>query len=68
MKLKNEGWVVVNIGHPRTGSKYIVPGTFERTRSGYIKSFVAGSGDAWKFWKKKYNFRVVKAKQCVITV
>ena len=68
MKLENEGWVVVNIGHPRTGGKYIVSGTFERTRSGSIKLFVAGSGNDWKYWKKKFNFRVVKAKQCVITV
>lgn len=55
------GWVVINIGHSRTGNKYIVNDTFSINRSESIKKFIAGSGNDWNYWKKKYNFRVVRS-------
>lgn len=59
------GWVVINIGHPRTGNKYIVNDTFSIKRSEAIKKFISGSGSDWNYWKKKYNFRVVRADTTV---
>lgn len=55
------GWVVINIGHPRTGNKYIVNDTFSEKRTNAIKKFIEGSGNDWSYWKSKYNFRVVRA-------
>lgn len=59
------GWVVINIGHPRTGDKYIVTYTFSYKRSEAIKMFISGSGNDWNYWKKKFNFRVVRADTTV---
>lgn len=58
-----KGWVIVNTGHPKTGTKFIVPSTFERTRTKAIANFVKGSGSNWEYWKKEYNFCAVKARQ-----
>ena len=65
MAAKVEGWVVFNIHHPNTGTKYIVGGTFSFTRSGAIKKFIEGSGNTWKYWKDKYNFRCERAVQII---
>lgn len=59
------GWVVVNIGHPSSGTKYICASTFDYTRKAAIKSFVEGSGNSWRYWRDKYNFRVVRAKSTI---
>lgn len=67
MQKEQNGWVVINIGHPRTGNSFIVSDTFSRTRTLAIKNFVNGSGDSWEYWRKKYNFRVVKSKQTIST-
>lgn len=65
MQDKQTGWVVINIGHPRTGGKYIVASTFSRTRREAISNFTNGTNEGWRYWKQKYNFRVVKASQVV---
>ncbi len=65
MQITQNGWVVINIGHPRTGNSYIVGETFSATRTGAVKHFVSGSGNTWRYWRKKYNFRVVRSKQTV---
>lgn len=62
---KTDGWVVFNISHPSTGNKYIVGSTFSFTRSGSIKKFIEGSGNSWKYWKDKYNFRCERATQTI---
>lgn len=61
MKHNSPGWVIINIGHPATGSKYVVPETFSHKRSDAVKRFVAGSDNTWEYWRKKFNFRVVRA-------
>lgn len=63
MECVEVGWVIANTGHPSTGSKFIVPSTFERTRTKAIANFIEGSGNSWLFWKKEYNFCAVKARQ-----
>lgn len=67
LKTTTTGWVIINIGHPRTGNKYIVASTFSRTRTGAIKEFCSESGTYWKYWKEKFNFRVVRAEQTITT-
>lgn len=67
MRNDQNGWVVINIGHPRTGNRYIVPETFSLKRGDAIKHFINGSGNTWAYWRKKYNFRVVKSKQLIFT-
>lgn len=63
----SDGWVIVNIGHPRTGNKYVCADTFSRTRTEAIKKFVDGSGSNWNYWKNRYNFRAVRATSTIIT-
>jgi hypothetical protein len=65
MQITKKGWVVINIGHPLTGNKYIVDETFSPTRSKAIKLFINDSGVGWHHWRKKYNFRVVRAEHTV---
>lgn len=65
MKKETNGWIVINIGHPTTGSKYIVTSTFAYKRREAIKSFIEGSGSSWEYWSKEYNFRCVRATQLV---
>lgn len=36
-------------------------GSFRTKRAEAIKDFIEGSGAPWRFWKKKWNFRCVKA-------
>lgn len=66
MEGTKSGWVVINIGHPRTGKKYVDVETFRRTRAAAIKAF-CGTSDWWSFWRRYYNFRVVRAS-CLIKV
>lgn len=65
MLTSQKGWVVVNIGHPRTGNSYIVAETFSATRTNAIKQFINGSDATWRYWRDKWNFRVVRSKQTV---
>lgn len=65
MIIQTNGWVVINIGHPSTGGRYIVGETFSSKRTNAIKKFIDGSGNDWIYWKVKYNFRVVKSTQSV---
>lgn len=61
----HKGWIIINIGHPVSGSSYIVESTFSLTRKGSIKKFIEGLGSPWRFWKEKYNFRAAKCEQTV---
>jgi len=65
MKESNGGWVVVNHSHPAGIKPYIVNSTFRYTRRGSIASFIQGSGNSWKYWYQKYNFRCVKAMSTI---
>jgi len=56
-----KGWVIINIGHPNNGEKYIVNFSFAYTKNGCIKEFINGSGHTWEYWRRKYNFRCVRA-------
>lgn len=62
---RGKGWVVINIGHPMTGNKYIVGETFSKTRTKAISKFISGSNSTWLYWKTNYNFRVVRSEQTV---
>ena len=62
MKIKSKGfgWCVVNIGHPVSGTSYIVESTYSYTRSEAIKKFVSGTNSTWKYWRNKFNFRCAR--------
>ena len=66
MHLTKKGWVVINIGHMRTGSAYIVTDTFHPTRTASVKSFMKHSAGNWSYWRKKFNFRVVRSTQIIL--
>lgn len=68
MKTETKGWVVVNENHPSGANPYVVTSTFSETRKEAIKNFVTGSGESWKYWYRKYNFKCVKAKSTVETL
>jgi hypothetical protein len=61
----NKGWVIINTGHPRTGNKYIVSGTFSRKRTDSISLFIKGSGSNFRYWKEKFNFKCVRAESII---
>jgi hypothetical protein len=61
------GWVIINIGHPTTGNKFISYHTFSWTRKEAIAKFIKDSGSPWTYWRKKYNFRAVRAEQTIKT-
>lgn len=65
MKKTITGWVVINIGHPRTEGKFINGWSFSSIRKECIAKFVANTGYKWEYWRKKYNFRCVRATQMV---
>lgn len=67
-KIKNstrEGWAIVSINHPRTNSSYIVPYSFRERKREAIRDFIEGSGNSWKYWKKHFNFRAVRATETI---
>lgn len=59
------GWVVINIKHPVSGKKFMVESTFATTRKKAIEKFIHGSNESWVYWKRKYNYRVVRADMTV---
>ena len=63
MKHTEQGWVVIQPNHPKTGSRYINAPTFAYTRSAAIESFVEDTSLSWRQWKSQYSFRVVRATQ-----
>jgi len=65
MKEETNGWVVVAKNHPTTNRSYIVTSTFRLTRKESISEFINGSGSSWKYWYRKFNFRCVKASNCI---
>lgn len=65
MKIETTGWIIINIGHPRSGKKFIVDYTFSRLRKDAIKKFIHDSGEGWAYWKKEYNFRVARSTQSI---
>lgn len=67
MKDEWNGWVVINIGHPSNGRKYIVNDSFSYTRKGAVKKFIEGTSTSWTYWRRKWNFRVVRAISSITT-
>ena len=65
MKKETTGWVVINVGHPRTGNKFVVSETFSNKRTDAVSKFIQGSGCNWRYWKTQYNFRVVRASNII---
>lgn len=66
MVSESNGWVVINTNHPSTGTKYIVESTFSSTKKEAIKNFIEGTNNSWLYWKKKYNYSVVRASQHIV--
>ena len=65
MKSITHGWVVINQKHPNTGYEMVVDSSFARSRSQAIKNFISGSSADWKYWREKWNYRVIKAKSTI---
>jgi len=68
MNQTTQGWVVINENHPSHNRKYLSAHTFANTRTESIKLFIKGSGQSWKYWYRKYNFRCVKAESTIKTI
>lgn len=68
MTNSNEGYVIINIGHPATDKQYIVLDSFRNYKKDCIKDFCKDSGNSWNYWKYAYNFRCVKANQIINTI
>lgn len=68
MKTTQKGWVIINKNHPNSFNEELIFSEYFRlTRQQCISSFIEGSGENWKYWYRKYNFRCVKAKMTIIT-
>lgn len=68
MEETEKGWVIVNMGHPATGKKYILNSTFQYTKRSCIRDFIKDSAYTWNYWKSKYNFRCVRAGKTIATI
>jgi hypothetical protein len=68
MEKYDKGWVVINENHPSTGRAFIVADSFAYLRKDAIKKFCEGSGNEWKYWHKKFNFKCVKAQSFIQTL
>lgn len=64
-KSVESGWVIVNIGHPVTGKKYILSNSFRWTKTLCIKEFIKYSKYSWRYWYCKYNFRAKRATKTI---
>ncbi len=60
-----KGWVIVSLDHPSGANPFTVSCSFARTRKLSIALFTEGSTKPWNYWKKKYNFKVVRATRTV---
>lgn len=68
MEDKTTGWVICAVNHPNTGNSFIVTHTFSITRKKAIETFIKGSGATWAHWKRKYNFKAIKATSTITTL
>ncbi len=64
----NIGWVIINIGHPKTGRQFIVHRTFALTRKEAIEIFSDGHSRKWAYFRRNLNYRAVKAQQAILTL
>lgn len=64
-EFKQTGWIIYNPKHTVSGTKMICMETFASTKKRAIDSFCNGSVSDWKFWKEKFNFKVVKCEQTI---
>ena len=62
MKKETTGWVVATRCHPTNNKPMIAEFSFDSMRSGAIKKFTTVSKEEWPYWRKKFNFKAVKAK------
>lgn len=62
---EDRGWVIVCIDHPMTNKSFVVLNSFRYTRRQAIKDF-NDSVVSWEYWKRKYNYRCVRATQTVV--
>jgi hypothetical protein len=60
-----KGWVIITEAHPRSGNPLVMWGSFKATRSEAIKWFVSDSGNSWRFWKRNYGYKAVKAESTI---
>ena len=67
MQKTETGYVIINIGHPNTGTAFMNVDSFRARKKDAIKYFIEGSGNTWKYWRERYNFRCVKAEMIIKT-
>ena len=65
MKTAENGYVIICEDHPVTGTSYIVHGSFQNYKHLAIAYFIKDTSHTWEYWKRKYNFRCVKATQSI---
>lgn len=64
-EVKIKGWVIYTPKHSFCGSELWWDWSFRKTRSKCIADFVANSGETWRGWKRKYNYKCVKAESII---
>ena len=61
-----KGWVILTHNHGFSGNEFMLSWTFSRTRKESIETFTKESGESWRYWYKKFNYRCVKASSTVV--
>lgn len=66
---QRQGWLIINENHPNNpGKKMIYSETFRLLRKECIDAFIFGTSGSWNYWRKKYNFKCVKAQVTIKTL
>lgn len=66
MENKQSGWLILTEKHPRSRKLLVIWSTFSPTRKEAIENFVSGSGSSWKYWKRNYGYKAVKAESLIM--
>ena len=60
-----DGWLVMSPNHPTNNRPRVMHSSFRVLKRDSIAEFIKGSGSDWKFWKKNYGFRCVRATSVI---
>lgn len=62
MKQETSGWVVMTDSHPINKKPAVMWFTFSPLRKDSVNEMCGGYNKVWKEWKRKYGYKLVKAK------
>jgi hypothetical protein len=61
-----QGWVIIASPHPRSEKDVIHHFTFGNKRTDVIQEFTEKSSKSWRWWKRNYNLKCVRAESVII--